>query len=333
METTNAAPPTGAKAREDFDGRELAMIAETQASAIAAQAQASVQARYLMALKRPRDLDQVRIELLNECGRPGFAQVARYRKPIGKGIEGLSVRFAEAAVRCMRNILTETQTIYDDERKRIVRVLVTDLEANVPYSRDVTIDKVVERSFVKEGQRILSERLNSQGKKTYLVQATEDDLLNKEGALVSKAFRTLALRIIPGDLKDEAERLCIETLEKGVEKDPGAERKRLADAFAGINVAPAALKEFLGHDLGTCSPAELVELRAIYAAIRDGEATWSETLATKGEREKPAPAPAKDVEGKVAEKPDPPAEAPKAKTASELKDEARAKAAAQEKKA
>lgn len=320
VDTQNTAPPTGATAREDFDGRELAMIAETQAAAVAAQAQATVQARYLMALKRPRDLDNVRVALLKECSRPAFAQVARYRKPIGRGIEGLSVRFAEAAVRCMTNILTETQTIYDDERKRIVRVLVTDLEANVPYSRDVSIDKVVERSIVKDGQRILGQRVNSQGRPTYLVAATEDDLLNKEGALVSKAFRTLALRLIPGDLKDEAERAIIETLTKGVSRDPDAERKKLADAFAGINVTPAALKEFLGHDLGTCSPAEIVELRAIYAAIRDGEATWADTLATKDSREKTA-TPKGEVEGKVVESK---AEPAKAQSVAELKAAAKA---------
>lgn len=311
----------GTTAREDFSGRELVIAAETQAAAVAAQATASVQARYLMALKRPRDPDQVRVELLKECKRPGFAQVARYRKPIGKGVEGLSVRFAEAAVRCMGNVLTEVQTIYDDERKRIVRVLVTDLESNVPYSRDVLIDKTVERSIVKDGQRILSSRTNAQGKITHTVAATDDDLLNKEGALVSKAFRTLALRLIPGDLKEEAEQMCIDTLHDGASKDPDAQRKSLADAFAGLGVSPASLRDFLGHELGQCSPAEIVELRAIYSCIKDGETTWGETIATKGEREKTASAPKVDIEAKATAK----TEGPGArKTADQLKAEARA---------
>ena len=32
-------------------------------------------------------------------------------------------------------------TIFDDAERRIVRVTVTDLEANVPYSQDVTISQ------------------------------------------------------------------------------------------------------------------------------------------------------------------------------------------------
>lgn len=42
--------------------------------------------------------------------------------------------------------------------------------------------------------------------------------------------------------------------------------------------APA---EYLGHEIGTSSPAEIDELRRIYTAIRDGEASWSTVLESK----------------------------------------------------
>nr|NIU03565.1 hypothetical protein [Gammaproteobacteria bacterium]NIV50929.1 hypothetical protein [Gammaproteobacteria bacterium]NIX84839.1 hypothetical protein [Gammaproteobacteria bacterium] len=101
--------------------------AETASTAVAAQAAASVQARYVMALQRPRNIDQVRVDLLKECKRPGFARVAMYHKPIGKGVTGPSIRFAEAAMRCMGNLMPEVATLYDDHDKRILRVSVTDL--------------------------------------------------------------------------------------------------------------------------------------------------------------------------------------------------------------
>ena len=72
-------------------------VVETTAGALAAQAKAAVEARYIMAMQRPRDWDQVRLSLLKECDRTNFAEVAIYRKPVGQGIEGPSIRFAEAA--------------------------------------------------------------------------------------------------------------------------------------------------------------------------------------------------------------------------------------------
>ena len=67
---------------------------ETAGTVLAAQAKAQIEARYIMAERHPRDLDIVRAKLIKECKRPGFAAVARYLKPIGRGVEGPSIRFA-----------------------------------------------------------------------------------------------------------------------------------------------------------------------------------------------------------------------------------------------
>lgn len=261
--------------------------AETAASALASQAKAITEARYLVAINRPRDMDSVRQSLLKECQRPGFAEVARYRKPVGKGIEGLSIRFVEAAIRCMRNIVVETLTVYDDREKRIVHVSVTDLETNVPYSQSITIRKAVERRSPREGDTVLSSRTNSNGHPVYLVEATDDEILNTQNALVSKAIRTLGLRLIPGDLQDEAEAEILDTLQKKDAQDPDAARKRIFDAFQGVGVAPAQVKEYLSHEAATLNPAELAELRAVYQAVKDGETTWRDVMENRrGQEEK-----------------------------------------------
>jgi hypothetical protein len=273
-------------ARAQHHSSELARIdqlpavtgGETAASASAAQAKALVEARYTVALHRPRDIDQVRERLMKECKRPSFAAVARYRKPIGQGIEGPSIRFAEAAIRCMTNITVDTQTIYDDREKRIVRVSVTDLEANVPYAIDVTIEKTVERRKTKQGDVVLRSRLNSYGDTVYIIEATEDDILNKQNALISKAIRTQGLRLIPGDLIDEAMWLVKETMNNADAADPDAARRRLFDSFGEVGVRIDELKKYLGHDAATLTPKELSELRALYAALRDGETNWREVM-------------------------------------------------------
>ncbi len=97
--------------REGFGEVESKLGGETAATSVAAAAKASIEAAYIMAMRRPRDIDQVRVRLLKACLRPGFAEAARYRRPVGreqnpdtgewgqKIAEGLSIRFAEEAFR------------------------------------------------------------------------------------------------------------------------------------------------------------------------------------------------------------------------------------------
>lgn len=270
--------PNDIVVHDSASNTQMAVTAETASTAVAAQAKALVEARYTVAIRRPRDLDAVRQAMMKECKRPSFAAVARYNKPVGKGIQGPSIRFAEMAIRCMTNITVETMTVYDDREKRIVRVSVTDLEANVPYSLDVTIEKTIERKKVKDGDVVIRSRTNSYGDTVHLLEAGEDDILNKQNALISKAIRTQGLRLVPGDLIDEGQQLCRETMQNQDRADPDTAKKRLFDAFDDIGVRIEQIKAFLGHDGGNLSPKELADLRGFYAAIKEGETTWSAVM-------------------------------------------------------
>lgn len=280
--------PNALQVTQDFGGssQQLATV-ETASSAIAAQSKAMVESRYIMAMRNPRNWDAVRQELLKECRRPTFAnnQSAYYIKPIGKGVEGLGIRFVEVALRCMKNVLVETTMIFEDTEKEVHRVSVTDLEANITYPLDVRVSKTVERSKPNSDGSYISVRKNSYGKETFTVLGTDDDLLNKRGALISKAIRTIGLRIIPGDLCDEAEEIIKTIRLDEAAKDPDAERRKIVDAFAVIGVSATDLTGYLGHDLGKCSPAQIVELRGIYGAIKDGEATWKSVIENKVEQQ------------------------------------------------
>ena len=259
--------------------------AETTAVAVAEQARALIESRYKMALARPRDWDMVRTRLLKDAMRPGFAATAIYNKPIGKGVTGPSIRFAEAAIRAMTNVVSETMTVFDDASRRIVRVTVTDLEANTPWSQDVTIEKTVERSTLK-GETPISKRTNSKGFPVYIVPATDDDILNKTNALISKAVRTLALRLLPGDIQEDALFQCRETMRKGdAAMDPDAARLKMFGIFAQVQVTPEQLKAYLGHDCARFSSEEHEHLRGIWTALRDGETSWREIMDAK-ERQK-----------------------------------------------
>ncbi|HEX8838444.1 MAG TPA: hypothetical protein VF748_15990 [Candidatus Acidoferrum sp.] len=213
--------------------------------------------------------------------------MARYLKPIGKGVEGPSIRFAEAAIRLMGNIAVEQATIYDDREKRIVRVTVTDCESNTPYSAEVAVEKTVERRTAKDGDEVIRTRTNKRGDLLYIISATEDDLLNKQNALISKAIRTNGMRLIPGDIVEEcmAEVLATQRNEDAI--DPEAGKRKIFDAFASVGVNAEQLKSYLGHQAEKLSEKEIMDLRAIFSGIKDGESTWREITDAKENEKAP----------------------------------------------
>lgn len=280
-------------------GDAIMPVQESATEVLAAQAREIVRARYLIAMQRPRDMDAVRQKLTADCGRFSFADPALYKRPIGgEKKTGLSIRFVEAALRYMGNVDVSPSVIYDNEAKRIVRVTVTDLETNAVHSKDLMIEKTVERKKVKDSQPVRGSRINSYGEKVYLVDATEDELSIKVDALSSKAIRQLGCRIIPGDLQDECLTLIRETIAKKIEADPDAEQKKIIDAFFDQGILVEHLKKYLGvDDLGVVRDAKsLMDLRAVYQALKSGEATWRQIMEAKdADREDPAQPAAPDA--------------------------------------
>jgi hypothetical protein len=297
----------GTVAREGATGRELELRGETAAVHEQASARAEIEARYTMAQLRRRDPVENRSALLRDCQRPGFARRAFYSVPrrtspkdakpgritgtvpsspdqygrVEVRIEGLSVRYAETAVRTLGNIESRTRVVYEDAYKRRVQVGVVDLETNSSYADEVLIDKTIERNYLPDDKVALGTRKNSAGKDVYILPTTEEELRQKQQALVSRVFRTLVLRLVPPDTLEECEMQIGATVKNEAARDPDAERKAVADAFASLNVMPADLKAYIGHELGTCTPAEIVNMRGLYEAIREGEITWAEAVKEK----------------------------------------------------
>lgn len=266
-------------------------LQETATASRAASATAMIQARCVMAIQRPRDWDTVRAKLLHECERPGFAEVAIYRKPVGGGktVEGHSIRFAEAAARYLSNFHTWSETIHEDEHSLTMQVTAMDLETNVTVATEVLVQKTVERTS-DAGRLVYGERTNSWGKPVFIVAATEDEVVTKTNALLSKARRNLIMQLLPGDIADECEAACRATQKRNDKKDPDAAKKKLFDAFSKYGITPSQIKAHLGHN-NPPTPAELESLRGIYSAISTGETTWAavtEDLRSEAEKQRAA---------------------------------------------
>lgn len=278
MSDLTVAANSGAMVKHGFGETAVTPYAETAAQAVAAREQAAIQARYIMAIQRPRKVETFRVKLLEECKRTGFAEVARYSKPMGgTNIEGPSIRFVEAALRYFQNIDVNVSTVYDSPEMRICRVVVTDMEGNLGYATEIQVQKTVERKNGK-GREVVGERTNTYGDKVYIVVATDDEILVKQAALVSKAIRTQGLRLLPGDVVEEAQQLVIATMSKGVVDDPKAAIRKLIDAFAEYRITPDDLVSYIGKPLDRMQPKDITKLRTIFSAIRDGETNWDEVM-------------------------------------------------------
>jgi hypothetical protein len=300
VRTNGVETARGTTVRDEFGGKQVVVAAETAAAAVAAREAAAVQSRYVMAERHPRDIEDFRVRLENECKRPSFAEVALYKKPVGKKFEdgqwkqevkeGPSIRFIETALRCYRNVFPEVVTVFDSDTVRICRVSVTDLEANLTYATEVLVNKQVERRGVEGRDKkieppkdriVISERTNTYGDKVFTVVATDDEVLIKQNALLSKAIRTNGQRLLPGDIVENCVRMVRETLKTRDAKDPDAAKRRIVDAFAEVGVGPVDLQAYLGHPIERVQPAELEELRGVYTALKEGEATWGEIMMAK----------------------------------------------------
>lgn len=260
-----------------------AVVSADQMGVIEARIRSEYQVRTALALGRPRDMDEVRERILKDCKRPGFAAVAEYSLPRGgKAINGPSVRFADAALSALGNIAAETNVIREDETERTCEVVLTDLERNTTVRQGFIVSKISERRNLPPNVRqedILGTRTNAEGQTLYLVKVGENDILMKQNSTEARIRRNLILRLLPGDIKDEALDMCAEVRSHKDAADPDAARKRLIDSFAGIGVKVTDLKTYLGHDIAQCSSAQLDDLRKLYAGIRNGDTTWAEIVA------------------------------------------------------
>jgi len=278
-------------------------------------AQAQIQSAYVWAERHPRDWDVVEQRSMKECSRPEFVAIdpdpkkygsstAMYGVPRGGSYEngrwvpnivtGFTIRFVEMVLPYVKNLEVECWPIGETEDQRIYRVVRIDYESNNREGEVIFVSKTVERRSVKDSDVVMGTRQNSDGKTVYIVRATNEEIETAKSARYSKVKRNLVLNVLPGWLKNNCEKQIRATQRNADAKDPDAARKSIFAAFDKIGVPVDELKAYLGHSGERLDPAELEELRLIYAAIAEGQATWKLVKQAKED------AGGEDVEAKVA---------------------------------
>ncbi len=281
------------------DQSQALAISDAATAGAAAMAKAQIVTRYEMAVMRPRDLEQVRLELVELCRNPGFADRARYVLKFGDRPEDWSIRFIEAAIGAMGNIDVQIATVFDDGQRRMIRIAVVDLQRNSSYTGEQLLERTVERHKLRTGQVSLGQRVNSSGDVVHIVAATEQEMTTKANAAASKIVRVQAQRMIPPHILDECLVQVRETLEQVARDEREAEQRakdlgeaeqrakdratqvtrwaqRVADAFLELGVGREQLEAYLGHALEQATNEAANALKVIGAMIRDDEAKWSD---------------------------------------------------------
>src|SRR6185295_3560836 len=91
---------------------------------------------------------------------------------------------------------------------------------------------------------------------------------------------------MPSDFIEDARDQAAATLKSNAEQDPDGERKKVIVAFGGLNVTPEMLESYLKHPLAQSTPAEIADLKKVYASLRDGNSTWAD-YAERPEKKEP----------------------------------------------
>lgn len=216
---------------------------------------AQIQAAMLIAKQFPRNENQCYINIIESCKRPSLADQAVYAYPRGgKMVTGASIRLAEVLAQKYGNIHIEISIVSQDNDKTEAMATAIDMESNYVVSQGFTVQH---QRTTKQGVKKLTD---------------ERDIREMVSNIGSRILRGCILRVIPGDITEEALKQCERT--QATSDVPIKEQVRnMVKAFDELGVKVEHLEKRLGHNLDATIPAEIVTLKSVYKSIKDGMAS------------------------------------------------------------
>lgn len=224
----------------------------------ASRAMEEIKGKMFLAKQFPRDTAAAMNRILSECKRVSLAEQAEYEFPRGETkVTGPSIRFAEMVARHWGNLIYGTTELEQKNGESIAKAFAWDLETN--SSQEITFTVKHSRD-TKRGPIALKD-----SRDIY-------EMVANQGA---RRRRACILALIPGDVIDEALEACRETLKGNVSNGKSAEevRAELLAAFQEYGITQEQLEAKIGYKLEAFTPNNIVSLRRLYIAIRDGMVT------------------------------------------------------------
>jgi len=228
-----------------------------QAAAVAvepdiARAVAEVQGAMMIAKRFPRDEKGAIDRIKNACTRESLAKRALYTYARGgQDITGPSIRMAECIAMNWGNLQYGLREIEQRDGESTVEAFAFDLETN---TRSTKLFQVSHIRATKAGRVKLTDPRDIY------------ELVANQGA---RRVRACILSVIPGDVVEEAVEQVHLTLSTKEALSP-EKIKAMVDAFAELGVTKEMIEAKIQRRLEAITPAQVVNLRAIFTSIEDG---------------------------------------------------------------
>lgn len=217
---------------------------------------AEVQGKMILARQFPRDIATCMQMIALECENKDLAEKAIYEFPRGDSVvRGASIRLVECVARYWGNIISGIEELSSTDKGATVRAYCWDLQTN--FADEKVFDVAFIRSTKKGNYPITDPR----------------DRYEKMANDAARRKRACIQAVIPKHVIDKAMALCEATLEADLHKEDIAETKlKMLDAFKNLAewIGEAELGEVCGKKFDKLSARDIVKLRNLYNAIKDG---------------------------------------------------------------
>lgn len=234
-----------------------------------------VQAMIAVAKRFPRDQIHAMDRILQSCARPGLAEGAIYQYSRGgSNVSGPSIRLAEAIAQNWGNFQFGFREL---ARGKVDNVGYSDVEA---YAWDLESNTRKPIAF-----RVRHWRDTKAG--GYALK-DERDIYELVANQASRRVRNCILAVIPGDVTEAAVDQCEATLKTTADCTPEAVQKMVV-AFSQFSVTKQQIEDRIQRRLESVTPALMVQMKKIYASLRDGMSIPTDWFSVLEDSAAPAP--------------------------------------------
>lgn len=213
-----------------------------------------VQGAIYMAKQFPRDQFEASNRINKMCNRLSLAKVSQYTYPRGgQKVTGPSIRLAEAIAQAWGNIDYGVIELSNSNGLSEMMAYAWDLETNV------------RRSMVFS---VKHERDTKHGKTNLTDNRDVYELVANMGA---RRVRACILGVIPGDVVDEALSICNKVLVEGEGKNFDDSLKNMLSTFEKVHkVTRKQIEDYIGYPIANFIAEDLVTLKGVHDAIKEG---------------------------------------------------------------
>ncbi|MBC8586076.1 hypothetical protein [Youxingia wuxianensis] len=222
---------------------------------------AEVKAQIFLAKQFPRDTNQVISNIMNECQNPRLAETAQYSYVKGKGdkateIKGPSIRLMEVITRNWGNCDSSLIEVERRKDSSTVKVRFWDFETNSQQSKTFDVNFI---RNTKNGSYMVTD------------EREQYEMMANYGA---RRLRACMQAGIPSYVVDQALEVCEKTLMETVNKGKSIEdtRKSMLDCFQKLAdwITPEMLGGVVNKDFDGLTTKDIVKIKSLYNAIKDG---------------------------------------------------------------